>query len=63
MDIYSDKSLAPRKLSGINLGTTPVGTTHGDLYSFPTHEKEPFLGQDKNLLKAQVSAKKHQTRH
>ena len=31
MDIYSEKSLAPRNLSGINLGTTPVGTTHGDI--------------------------------
>ena len=29
MEIYSEKSLAPRNLSGINLGTTPVGTTHG----------------------------------
>ena len=36
MEIYSKKSLAPRNLSGINLGTTPpVGTTHGDLAASP----------------------------
>ena len=31
MEIYSEKSLVPRNLSGINLGTTPVGTRHGDV--------------------------------
>ena len=38
MEIYSEKSLDPRNLSGINLGTVqpPVGTTHGDSVASPT---------------------------
>ena len=37
MEIDSEKSLAPRNLSGINLGTVqpPVGTTHGDCVASP----------------------------